>query len=82
MDKAMTVFQVFSMFAVYGMSFILGLVLAPLIYKDAAQMPKLFLNTTPIFWAICAPFLGPLFTMVIYWAIHHSSISNRVINND
>ena len=59
-------------------SLLLGLVVAPLIYKDAKRLPKLFLGTPPWFWALCAPIAGPRWTLLVYWAIHHSSISNRL----
>lgn len=74
-----------SMVSTYGLSVILGLVVAPLIYADAKRIPVLFLNTQPWFWAACAILLGALWTVLVYWAIHYSSISNRAIepsNND
>lgn len=61
-----------------SISFILGLVLAPLLYRDAKSLPKLFLGTKPWFWAVCCVCLGPLWVMLVYWAIHHSTFSNRV----
>lgn len=66
-----------SVFLAYGATFILGALLAPVIYADARKLPKLFLNTKPWFWAASAVFLGPLWTALVYWAIHHSSFSNR-----
>ncbi|ROR94906.1 hypothetical protein EDC56_3719 [Sinobacterium caligoides] len=75
----MQTFQVSSVLMSYGMPFFLGLFIAPFIYIDAKKLPKLFLNTSPRFWALCAPFLGPLWTVLIYWAIHHSSFSNREV---
>ena len=66
-----------SVFLAYGATFILGIILAPLIYADAKKLPQLFLNTKPWFWAACSIFLGPLWVALVYWAIHHSSFSNR-----
>jgi hypothetical protein len=60
-----------------AISFILGVAIAPAIYRDAKSLPRLFLGTSPWFWALCAPFIGPLATLFVYWAIHHSTISNR-----
>lgn len=68
---------VFAIFSAYGTNLLLGIVVAPLIYADANKLPVLFLNTKPWFWAACALFLGPLWTALVYWAIHHSSVSNR-----
>ncbi|WP_297532363.1 hypothetical protein [Thalassolituus sp.] len=68
---------IFAIFSAYGVNFLLGIIVAPLIYADARKLPVLFLNTKPWFWAVCAVFLGPLWTVLVYWAIHHSSFSNR-----
>lgn len=65
-----------------GFSFFIGLVLAPLIYRDAKSLPKLFLGTKPWVWALCCLFQGPLIVVFIYWAIHHSSLSNRLNGED
>lgn len=65
-----------------GMSSLLGLFLAPLIYRDAKKIPILFLNTQPWFWAACAIFLGPMMVTLIYWLIHYSGISNRIAPNE
>lgn len=68
----------FSIFSLYGINFLMGCVVAPLIYKDSSNLDNLFLNTKPWFWAISAIFLGPLWAILVYWAIHHSSFSNRL----
>lgn len=65
-----------------GISVVLGLAIAPAIYRDAKSLPRLFLGTSPWFWALCAPFMGPLTTLLVYWAIHHSTISNRANSTD
>jgi hypothetical protein len=57
---------------------ILGLFAGVLIYRDAARLPKLFLSTKPWWWAVAAVFLGPVWVVLVYWVIHHSSISNRL----
>lgn len=57
---------------------ILGIFAAILIYRDAAALPRLFLGTKPWWWAIAAVFLGPVWVVLVYWVIHHSSISNRL----
>lgn len=57
---------------------VLGLFAAILIYRDAANLPRLFLGTKPWWWAIAAVFLGPVWVVLVYWVIHHSSISNRL----
>ena len=69
---------ILSLMSAYGLSLLLGIVVAPLIYSDAKRLPVLFLNTAPWFWAVCAIFMGPLWTILVYWAIHHSSFSNRL----
>jgi len=56
----------------------LGLFAAVLIYRDAVNLPKLFLGTEPWWWAVAAVFLGPIWVVLVYWVIHHSSISNRL----
>ena len=61
----------------YFGQFLLGLVLAPVIYRDAVALQDLFLGTSPLFWAISCVVLGPLWTMLIYWLIHYSNISGR-----
>lgn len=73
----METFKWSSVILAYGSSFILGILMAPLIYADAMKLPKLFLNTKPWFWSACTIFLGPLWVTFVYWAIHHSSFSNR-----
>ena len=57
---------------------VLGVFAAVLIYRDAARLPRLFLGTKPWWWAIAAVFLGPVWVLLVYWVIHHSSISNRL----
>jgi hypothetical protein len=57
---------------------VLGIFAAVLIYRDAARLPRLFLGTQPWWWAIAAIFLGPVWVLLVYWVIHHSSISNRL----
>jgi len=71
-----------SAFSWVAVSFILGVIIAPAIYKDAKSLPRLFLGTSPWFWALSAPFLGPLATLFVYWVIHHSTVSNRVNSVD
>ena len=57
---------------------VLGVFAAVLVYRDAAKLPRLFLGTRPWWWAIAAVFLGPVWVVLVYWVIHHSSISNRL----
>lgn len=57
---------------------VLGLFAAVLIYRDAARLPRLFLGTRPWWWAVAAVFLGPVWVVLVYWVIHHSTISNRL----
>ena len=56
--------------------------LGPLIYRDAKSLPRLFLGAKPWFWSVCGIFLGPHWVMLVYWAIHHSSFSNRITGED
>jgi len=58
---------------------ILGLFAGIWIYKDAKKMPKLFLGSKPIWWAIAAVMLGGVWVIFVYWLIHHSTISNRIV---
>ena len=62
---------------VYFGQFLLGIVLAPVIYRDAVALKDLFLGTSPMFWALCCIVLGPLWTVLVYWLIHYSNISGR-----
>jgi hypothetical protein len=48
------------------------------IYQDAKKMPNLFINSKPIWWFFASLVLGGIWVVLAYWAIHHSSISNRV----
>lgn len=57
---------------------ILGILAAILIYRDASKLPRLFLGSKPWWWAAAAVFLGPVWVVLVYWLIHHSSISNRL----
>ena len=52
------------------------------IYKDARKLPVLFVNSQPIWWALGALVLGGIWVMLIYWAIHHSTLSNRENSNE
>ena len=47
------------------------------IYRDAKNLPHLFLDSKPFWWAIAALILGGVWVILVYWAIHHSSFSNR-----
>lgn len=57
---------------------VLGILAAILIYRDASQLPHLILGTKPWWWAVAAVFLGPVWVVLVYWLIHHSTISNRL----
>lgn len=74
--------KIFAALGYLSVSYILGIILAPLIYRDAKSLPKLFLGTKPWSWSVCCVFLGPLWVMLVYWAIHHSSFSNRIVGED
>jgi NADH:ubiquinone oxidoreductase subunit 6 (subunit J) len=52
------------------------------IYDDAKKLPSLFINSKPIWWAIAALILGGIWVTLVYWAIHHSSFSNRENGKD
>ena len=62
--------------------FILGLFAATWIYKDACDLPALFLNSKPMWWALATIVFGPAFVVPVYWLIHHSTISNRLDENN
>ena len=50
------------------------------VYNDAKKLNSLFINSKPIWWAFSALILGGIWVSLVYWAIHHSTISNRVQN--
>lgn len=58
--------------------FTLSLVAAVFVYKDANKLPTLFLNSKPTWWAAATLLLGPVWVILAYWLIHHSTISNRI----
>lgn len=62
----------------YVATFLLGLVAAVWIYRDAEKLPALFLGSRPIWWALLA-LIDPIIVVLAYWAIHHSTISNRLV---
>jgi hypothetical protein len=68
----------FALLPSLGMSFLIGLVVAPFIYRDAKKLPALFLGIPAWVWAVSAPFFDPLWVTLVYWLIHHSTISNRI----
>ena len=74
--------KLFAALGYLSVSYALGIILSPLIYRDAKSLPKLFLGTKPWFWSVCCIFLGSLWVMLVYWAIHHSSFSNRISSED
>ncbi len=57
---------------------VLGIIGSFWIYKDAKKLPKLFLDSKPLWWAIATIILGPVWVFIAYWLIHHSTISNRI----
>jgi len=64
-------------FLYYSAWFILGLIASVLVYRDACKLPKTFLNIKPIWWAAATVLLGSVWVVLVYWLIHHSTISNR-----
>ena len=65
-------------YAWWAIRTLLGIYVAILIYVDARKIPRLFLNSKPWWWAASAIILGPIWVVLAYWAIHHSTISNRI----
>ena len=65
-------------FSMYGTNIIFGLIVGPLIYKDATKLEKLFLNSKAWLWAVAPVLFGPFWVLLVYWAIHHSTLSNRL----
>jgi len=57
---------------------ILGVFGSVWVFRDANKLPVLFLNSKPIWWAIATILLGSVWVILVYWLIHHSTISNRV----
>jgi hypothetical protein len=60
----------------------LGIVAAVWVYRDTQKLPQLFLGSKPVWWAIATVVIGPIWVLLAYWLIHHSTISNRVENNE
>lgn len=58
--------------------FLINLLAGVYIYRDAKKLPQLFLNSKPIWWFFSSLFLGGIWCIFVYWAIHHSSFSNRL----
>lgn len=56
---------------------ILGIIGSVWVYRDAKKLPVLFLNSKPIWWALATVTLGAIWVVLVYWLIHHSTISNR-----
>jgi uncharacterized membrane protein YhdT len=56
----------------------LGLIASVWVYKDAIKLPRLFLGSKPLWWAFATILLGPIWVVLVYWLIHHSTISNRI----
>lgn len=61
---------------------VLGVIAAVWVYRDAKQLPRLFLGSKPIWWAFATILLGPVWVVLVYWLIHHSTISNRITNEE
>jgi len=58
--------------------FIVNAFAAIWIYSDAKNLPVLFIGSKPIWWSFAALVLGGVWVLLVYWAIHHSTISNRI----
>jgi hypothetical protein len=76
MESSAILFSVFA-YSYYIATFLLGLIAATWIYRDAKSLPVLFLGSRPVWWALIAV-IDPIISVSAYWIIHHSSISNRL----
>ncbi len=74
--------KAFRRFGLFERVLYIGDNLGPFDISGCKTLPKLFLGTKPWFWSVCCVFLGPLWVMLVYWAIHHSSFSNRIVGED
>lgn len=72
--------EMFSLFAYsqYFVKFFLGVFAAVWIYRDAESRPALFLGSHPMWWALIA-LIDPILAIAAYWAIHHSTMSSRLV---
>jgi len=62
----------------YVLWLIVNIFAAVWLYRDAKKLPSLFINSKPIWWAFAAVVIGGVWVVLVYWVIHHSTISNRI----
>ena len=81
MEASTSIFTTFTYLYYIGWV-IINVFAAIWIYNDAKNLSSLFINSKPIWWAFSALILGGIWVSLVYWVIHHSTISNRANNNE